>query len=78
MSYFLLSNPEPKVQETADFIDNDNAMYIPLRERNPYYLLELIFGIPPKDLSSMWSFNWEKTHYLGSDGLHSSYGFRKH
>ena len=43
-----------------DFIDNDNGEYVPLRERNCFYLIELTFGAPPNDPSSMWSFNaWE-------------------
>lgn len=43
-----------------DFIDNDNGEYVPLRERNCFYLIELIFGAPPNDPSSRWPFNaWE-------------------
>ena len=58
--HFLLSNPEPKIQELRAFISNDNGAYVPWRERNSFLLIDLIFAAPPKDLSSMWPFNaWE-------------------
>lgn len=40
-----------------DFTDNDNGMF---PRKKFFYLIELIFGAPARDPSSMWSSNtWD-------------------